>query len=206
MDPRELAELGRLPSHKVEAALDAGDFDGALALCEALPKEYVLMHKGLRLVVEILLAYNEEVFRREQARITEEIKAAKPDPKADAKARAAKAAASKTRPAASDATPEPIRRRTHIVLEGLAPSLLEVGRWMTALERVPVFSAVRLELMEEKAIDGLKLSEFRIAIRMEPDADLRGWEQLDIFREGRLPDEFASSIGEVGPEATEAQR
>lgn len=137
---------------------------------------------------------------------TEEIKAAKPDPKADAKARAAKAAASKTRPAASDATPEPIRRRTHIVLEGLAPSLLEVGRWMTALERVPVFSAVRLELMEEKAIDGLKLSEFRIAIRMEPDADLRSWEQLDIFREGRLPDEFASSIGEVGPEATEAQR
>jgi hypothetical protein len=77
---------------------------------------------------------------------------------------------------------------------------------MTALERVPVFAAVRLELMEEKALDGVKLSEFRIAIRIEPEADLRAWDELDTFREGRLPDEFASSISGVDDESMEAKR
>jgi hypothetical protein len=144
---------------------------------------------------------------------TEQIKPAKVDPKidpkADPKSRSARPAAGKPRSgaaAAPDANPEPIRRRTHIVLVGLAPSLLEVGRWMTALERVPVFAAVRLELMEEKALDGVKLSEFRIAIRIEPEADLRAWDELDTFREGRLPDEFASSISGVDDESMEVKR
>lgn len=76
MDPAELKELGRLPYQKVREAVASGDFARALALCESLQKEFVLMHKGLRMVVELLLAYNEEVFRREQAVITDEIKAA----------------------------------------------------------------------------------------------------------------------------------
>ena len=76
MQDAELRDLGRLPSHKLREALESGDFERALALTEQLPKEYVLMHKGLRIVVEILLAYNEAVFRREQAKITEEIQQA----------------------------------------------------------------------------------------------------------------------------------
>jgi len=64
------------PSEKVRNALDAGDFAKALALCDSLAKEYVLMHKGLRIVVELLLPYTEPVFRREQAAISERIKAA----------------------------------------------------------------------------------------------------------------------------------
>lgn len=76
MDPSELRELGRLPSQKVRAALERGDFTEALALCDALPKEFVVMHKGLRLVVELLLAHNEAVFRRTQEEITQQIRAA----------------------------------------------------------------------------------------------------------------------------------
>jgi hypothetical protein len=76
MDKAALQELTLLPSDKVRNALNAGDFARALALCEDLPKEYVLMHKGLRIVVDLLLPYNEQVFRREQAAISERIKAA----------------------------------------------------------------------------------------------------------------------------------
>jgi hypothetical protein len=45
-------------------------------LCEALPKEYVLMIKGLRLVLEALLAYNETVFTERQLTNANEIRAA----------------------------------------------------------------------------------------------------------------------------------
>src|SRR3990172_12262919 len=76
VDQAELRELGLLPSDKVRDAMDAGDFAKALALCDNLAKEYVLMHKGLRIVVELLLPYNEQVLRREQAAISEHIKAA----------------------------------------------------------------------------------------------------------------------------------
>lgn len=143
---------------------------------------------------------------------TEVIKApkpdAKPDAKSDARARAAKAAEAKARKGAASAepAPEPVRRRTHVTLVGLAPSLLEVGRWMTALEQVPVLSAVRLELMEERSVDGRRLSEFRIAIRIEPEADLRTWDELAVFRSGRLPDAVAASLGEPRNDAKEDGR
>ena len=76
MDQAELRELGMLPSDKVRGALDAGDFAKALALCDNLAREFILMHKGLRIVVDLLLPHNEQVFRREQAAISERIKAA----------------------------------------------------------------------------------------------------------------------------------
>lgn len=196
---REIAEMKSL--EKIRAQMNA-KADLARGLLEPVPRSVLLAVLANTMPRTVSLTSFE--LR------SEEIKPLKTDAKADAKARAAKAAASKARPAAggaaTEAMPEPVRRRTHIVLVGLAPSLLEVGRWMTALERVPVFAAVRLELMEEKSIEGQKLSEFRIAIRIEPDADLRAWDQLEIFRDGRLPDEFASSIGELGHDGAEAAR
>lgn len=137
---------------------------------------------------------------------TEAIRPPKPDPRQDAKnaakARATAAADAKSRKGAAAAEParEPMRRRTHVALHGLAPSLLEVGRWMTALEHIPVFAAVRLELMEERVVDGRSLSEFHIAIRIEPEADLRGWDGLAAFQSGRLPAAVAEGLGETPAE------
>ena len=199
---REISEMKSL--EKIRAQMNA-KADLARGLLEPVPRSVLLAVLTNTMPSKVALTALE--LR------SEEIKPAKVDPKAaaksDAQARAAKPAGAKPRAGASatpEVVPEPIRRRTHLVVVGLAPSLLEVGRWMTALERVPVFSTVRLELMEEKALDGLHLSEFRIAIRIEPDADLRGWEQLEIFREGRLPDEFASSIGDLDGDAAEVQQ
>jgi len=199
---REISEMKSL--EKIRAQMDA-KAELALGLLEPVPRSVLLA------VLTNTMPSNVALTSFELR--TEQIKPAKVDPKidpkADPKSRSARPAAGKPRSgaaAAPDASPEPVRRRTHIVLVGLAPSLLEVGRWMTALERVPVFAAVRLELMEEKALDGVKLSEFRIAIRIEPEADLRAWDELDTFREGRLPDEFASSISGVDDESMEVKR
>jgi Tfp pilus assembly protein PilN len=194
---REIAEMKSL--EKIRTQMNAKT-DLARGLLEPVPRSVLLAVLTNTMPRNVSLA---ELELR-----TEEIKPAKTDAKADAKARAAKAGAAKQRsgaPGSAEPAPEPVRRRTHVVLVGLAPSLLEVGRWMTALERVPMFAAVRLELMEEKSVDGLRLSEFRIAIRIEPEADARGWDQLEVFREGRLPDEFASSIGDAGADAAEVR-
>ena len=199
---REISEMKSL--EKIRAQMDA-KAELARGLLEPVPRSVLLA------VLTNTMPSNVALTSFELR--TEQIKPAKvdpkSDPKADPKSRSARPAAGKPRSGAAtapDANPEPVRRRTHIVLVGLAPSLLEVGRWMTALERVPVFAAVRLELMEEKALDGVKLSEFRIAIRIEPEADLRAWDELDTFREGRLPDEFASSISGVDDESMEVKR
>ena len=161
---REISEMKSL--EKIRAQMDA-KAELARGLLEPVPRSVLLA------VLTNTMPSNVALTSFELR--TEQIKPAKVDPKidpkADPKSRSARPAAGKPRSGAAtapDANPEPIRRRTHIVLVGLAPSLLEVGRWMTALERVPVFAAVRLELMEEKALDGVKLSEFRIAIRIEP--------------------------------------
>lgn len=206
---REISEMKSL--EKIRAQMDA-KAELARGLLEPVPRSVLLAVLTNTMPSNVALASFE--LRTEQIKPTKaDAKSdakndAKNDAKADPKTRSARPAASKPRSgaAAPEATPEPVRRRTHIVLVGLAPSLLEVGRWMTALERVPVFAAVRLELMEEKALDGVKLSEFRIAIRIEPEADLRAWDELDVFREGRLPDEFASSISGVDDESLEVKR
>jgi hypothetical protein len=137
----------------------------------------------------------------------EEIKPTKPDARADAKAVAKpdlRKPDPKAKPAVAEAQP-PARRRTTLVMIGYAPSLLEVGRWMSALERVPVFSSIRLELMEEKVIDGRGISEFRIALRIDPDADLRAWKDLGSLRAGRLPDEVATALAEPGARDAEVR-
>ncbi|MBI1304298.1 MAG: hypothetical protein GC172_11015 [Phycisphaera sp.] len=113
-----------------------------------------------------------------------------PKPSAEEQAKAAKEKAAKEKAAkskgAAPAAPErpaPIVRRVNIVIVGAAPSLLEVGRWMTALERIPILSGVRLELMEEKDIDGLDASQFRMSMSIEPQADLRRWLTPALFKE-----------------------
>ncbi len=76
MDPRETRELGRRVRQRLEEQLARGDLAAADRECTALAKEYVLVHKGLRKVLEYALEHVEAVFRTEQAAIAERITAA----------------------------------------------------------------------------------------------------------------------------------
>jgi len=80
------------------------------------------------------------------------------------------------------AKPEPVRRRVNIMVTGVAPDDLDVSRWMGALARLPFLSGIRLEVSEEKEVRGLQMRQFKISMKLEPDADVRGWEGLNDLR------------------------
>jgi hypothetical protein len=76
MDATELGRLGQRARQRLEAALDANDTAAARDACEALAKEYVLIHKGLRKVLEFAMEYIEQAFRTEQGALATRISSA----------------------------------------------------------------------------------------------------------------------------------
>jgi Tfp pilus assembly protein PilN len=78
--------------------------------------------------------------------------------------------------------PEPVRRRVLLTATGVAPDDLDVSRWMGALSRVGYLEGIRLEVSEEKEIRGQRMRQFKISMRIEPGADVRGWEGLQALR------------------------
>jgi Tfp pilus assembly protein PilN len=104
--------------------------------------------------------------------------------KADAKARRmTKGPAQPETPA----KPEAVRRRVVVTVTGVAPDDLDVSRWMGALARIPFLSGIRLEVSEEKELKGVALRQFKISMRIEPEADVRGWEGLKDIRTPQDP-------------------
>ncbi len=73
MDKQELRELGIRLNDRIREAVDRGDYEGALKMCDTLPKDHVFMLKGLRLVIQDLMLIAENIFRREQAAVSEKI-------------------------------------------------------------------------------------------------------------------------------------
>ncbi|MFI5394305.1 MAG: hypothetical protein ACHQ9S_02120 [Candidatus Binatia bacterium] len=76
MDADELTRLGQRARQRLDAALDANDLEAARRACALLPKEYVLIHKGLHKVLEYAMEYIEDAFRAEQEGIAARISAA----------------------------------------------------------------------------------------------------------------------------------
>lgn len=192
---KEIAEMKNLERIRAQmnekAALARG-------LIEPVPRSALLalfvntMPEGLTLL-EIDL--RSEIVKPPKPTADEQAKAAKE------KAAQSKAAKGKGAAAAAPERPAPVVRRVNIVVVGAAPSLLEVGRWMTALERIPILSGVRLELMEEKDIDGLDASQFRMSMAIEPQADLRRWLTPEIFKELTQETRTASAERSASPVA-----
>lgn len=112
---------------------------------------------------------------------SEELKSAK---QTGAQAKEAAKARRMTKPSQPEAPakPEPIRRRVNVLVTGVAPNDLDVSRWMGALARLPFLSGIRLEVSEEKEIKGKDMRQFKISMKIEPEADVRGWEGLKDLR------------------------
>jgi Tfp pilus assembly protein PilN len=68
---------------------------------------------------------------------------------------------------------EPPRYKVAISMTGVAPTDLEVSRYMTALNSYSLLRDVTLEYSEEKEIEGAKMRQFRIKLALDPDADVR---------------------------------
>lgn len=110
---------------------------------------------------------------------SEEIKIPRPAPAAEtAPKRTGPAAAKVAGRGKSDAAPErpkmePSRWLIAISLVGLAPDDLDVSRFLNALGGIPILKGVRLDATESKEIEGRTMRQFRISMRIEPDANLR---------------------------------
>ena len=73
MEKEELRELGKRLNDRIREAVERGDYEGALEISDTLPKDFILILKGLRLVIQDLMALAENIFRREQTAISERI-------------------------------------------------------------------------------------------------------------------------------------
>ncbi len=75
--------------------------------------------------------------------------------------------------AAADAQKvEAPKHRFLLSLIGVAPTDADVSRYLAALNDYPVVQNVRLEISEEKEVEGQMLRQFKITMRLEPDADV----------------------------------
>lgn len=105
---------------------------------------------------------------------TDEIKPARPKPSAVATLGSGRKQRSNDVDAVADEIrPEPRRWASRVTLEGLAPSLDEVSRFIDALVKVEIFRRVRLDHTQEKEIDGRPMREYRILFEIDPEADIR---------------------------------
>ncbi|MDZ4829742.1 MAG: PilN domain-containing protein [Phycisphaerae bacterium] len=154
----------------------------AMALVEPVPRSVLLalvvnaMPQRLSLIDFDLRT--EEI--KKPKKVADKDKAA--DPKAKSAAQATKVESrGKTKAEAAvggkdgkdAAKSEPTRFLTVIAMTGVAPSDLEVSRYMNALADVTIFKGVRLETTEEKEVDSILMRQFKISFRIDPEADVR---------------------------------
>lgn len=90
----------------------------------------------------------------------------------------------KTREEAQDTVQkvESPRYKVSITLVGVAPTDLEVSRYMTELNAYPLLRDVTLEYSEQKDIAGRMMRQFRINLSLDPDADVRRIDPLNVPR------------------------
>ena len=70
---------------------------------------------------------------------------------------------------------------------GAAPTDLEVSRYLAELNAYPLLSSVTLEYSEEKTINERKMREFRLQLKLDPEADIRVVQPLIKQREIQNP-------------------
>ncbi len=113
---------------------------------------------------------------------SEEIKVAKPAGGAKGDPKARRTTTGRMKEPEVAAKPEPVLRRVIVNATGVAPDDLDVSRWMGELSRIPFFSGIRLEVSEEKEVRGKIMRQFRISMRIEPGAAVRGWDGLAALK------------------------
>lgn len=74
------------------------------------------------------------------------------------------------------------RHKVSIAMVGVAPTDLEVSRYMTELNNYPLVRDVTLEYSEQKDISGRMMRQFKINLTLDPEADVRRIDPLNVPR------------------------
>lgn len=135
------------------------------------------------LLAELVRRLPEKVSLLEFELRSEPVKVPRAKPAAEAPA-APKSRAAATRGKAKAAEkaevpkPDPLRYAVALTIVGLAPTDLDVSEYLQSLNQLDLLESVRLEVSEEKQVAGVPTRQFRIAIRLGPDADVRSSRSL----------------------------
>ncbi|MDA0295707.1 MAG: PilN domain-containing protein [Planctomycetota bacterium] len=150
---------------RVEQMVDKAHI--AVGLVDTVPRS--------NLLAEIVLQMPTELSLTRFSLQTTEIKAAKVRPQAVATlgSKRNRGGAAASLEEAETVRPEPRRWKSEVQLDGLAPSLDEVSRFIDALVTVPIFRRVRLDQTQEKEVDDRPMREFRVLFEIDPEADIR---------------------------------
>lgn len=136
------------------------------------------------LLAELVRRMPEKVSLLEFELRSEPVKVVRAKPVAEAPAATPKSRAAATRGKAKPAEkaeppkPDPLRYAIALTITGLAPTDLDVSEYLQNLNQLDLLESVRLEVSEEKQVGGLATRQFRIAIRLGPDADVRSSRSL----------------------------
>lgn len=185
---KEIAEMKRLEAMRGQMIEKA---ELARGLIEPVPRSVLLATLVNTMPEELSLLdlelKSEEIKATKPANATGAAKTdAKADSRADQRARRTTAGARGKEPE-QPPKPEPVRRRVLVNATGVAPNDLDVSRWMSQLSRMPFLSGIRLEVSEEKELRGRTMRQFRISMRIEPNADVRGWDGIEALRAPKDP-------------------
>lgn len=100
----------------------------------------------------------------------------------------------------------PPRYDVSITMVGVAPTDLELSRFMTALNTYSLVRGVTLEYSEQKDIQGRTMRQFKIAMALNPDADVRGVDPLVVPRiKNPMSDEVQFNAPMAGADMTTSQ-
>ncbi len=74
------------------------------------------------------------------------------------------------------------KHKVNISMTGVAPTDLEVSRYMTELNNFPLVRDVTLEYSEQKDFSGRLMRQFKINLTLDPEADVRRIDPLNVPR------------------------
>ncbi len=173
-DIRKMQDLDKKREQMVEKA------DLAMTLIEPVPRSVLLallvnaMPERLSLLDFDLKSQEIKVSRKAGDKDASDGKKPAPSaPKAATRGKTKSEADAAAKDAKDEPKVEPVRYLIAISMTGVAPNDLDVSRYMNALSAIAVFKGVHLDTTEEKEVDGMVVRQFRISMRIEPDADLR---------------------------------
>jgi len=202
---QNLTELEKQKQEMIERA------ELASALVERVPRSILLAELINRMPPRLsLLEFDMKSDKIKTASDVEAAKAAKGGAK-DAPAPApakAKPSRPKTKEEAEEQVQkvEPPRYRVTIAMTGVAPTDLELSKYMSSLNAYPLLKDVSLEYSEQKEMENRMVRQFKINMALNTDADVRMVDPLIIPRLNRNPmsDELQLNAPTVGKNTVSA--
>lgn len=173
----QIEELTQLEEQKSEMLNKA---ELAAALVERVPRSILLADLINRMPDRLSLLD----FELKSEKVKPPVKGAPPKSDSSGRLKTGTPERAKTKAEASDEPTkiEPPRYKVLISMTGVAPTDLEVSKYMAELNAYSLLRDVSLEYSEQKDIEGRSLRQFKINMTLDPAGDVRRIDPLTVPR------------------------